>query len=489
MKRTISAIGIVIVFAFLLTACRQMPVVRQQESTTLSAAGAAHPQKLLTVSSGEEATASGALEFYSTDGSVWYSMSDFPAEVAATQFPVVRVKPHSITGEDAKRLAETLFPGQTFMEYSEELSKSEIEENIQFWRSQLTEEVLFNDFGPKAEDIEVGRTGRTAILNDYITMLDTAPESVEPQECLWTYFPYSHYLDTAGMDFSGEHQNYCIEATTEVDGIPYFLWYYNADPTQSGGLQNAFIYVDDHMSETEHHALLSRLCGSDEPTPTQTAQVRKTAENLLAKVSDLTGVEWKLHTLDAAEKTLSNGNRICYFDVLALPSYAGAETMYLPSYARADILEKEGAAYYGFEQLDIQLTKDGKLLTFELSSPLDVVEISEPNTQVYSAAGIPQQMQTFFQELNAADYLPFESPSEKINVRTYISRYEIGLSRVQVNSSEYKLIPAMTVYGSYSVRVGDSEIWNSQNMLPKGDSEKVLLVLSLSDGSIITTGI
>ncbi len=57
MKRTISAIGIVIVFAFLLTACRQMPVVRQQESTTLSAAGAAHPQKLLTVSSGEEATA------------------------------------------------------------------------------------------------------------------------------------------------------------------------------------------------------------------------------------------------------------------------------------------------------------------------------------------------------------------------------------------------------------------------------------------------
>ena len=98
-------------------------------------------------------------------------------------------------------------------------------------------------------------------------------------------------------------------------------------------------------------------------------------------------------------------------------------------------------------------------------------------------------MQTFFQELNAADYLPFESPSEKINVRTYISRYEIGLSRVQVNSSEYKLIPAMTVYGSYSVRVGDSEIWNSQNMLPKGDSEKVLLVLSLSDGSIITTGI
>ena len=152
-------------------------------------------------------------------------------------------------------------------------------------------------------------------------------------------------------------------------------------------------------------------------------------------------------------------------------------------------MEKEGAAYYGFEQLDIQLTKDGKLLTFELSSPLDVVEISEPNTQVYSAAGIPQQMQTFFQELNAADYLPFESPSEKINVRTYISRYEIGLSRVQVNSSEYKLIPAMTVYGSYSVRVGDSEIWNSQNMLPKGDSEKVLLVLSLSDGSIITTGI
>lgn len=489
MKRTVSIIGIGIAFALLFTACRQMPIVSQPENTTVSAVGADSPLKPQTAYSEEDSKASETSEFYSTDGSVWYSMSDLPAEWDTAQFPIVLVKPHSITGEDARNLAETLFPGQTFMEYSEELSKSEIEEKILFWKEQLTEEALSRDFGPNAENIEAGRTGRTAILDDYTRMLDTAPESVEPQECLWTYFPYSHYLDTAGTDFSGAHQNYCIEATTEAYGIPYFLWYYNADPTRPGGLQNAYIYVDDHMSETEHHELLSRLCGSGEPTPGQASQVRETVEGLLAGVSELTGAEWKLRTLEEAEKVLSNGERIWYFDALALPSYADAETMYLPDYARADIMEKEGEAYYDFAQLDIRLTKDGKLLSFELSSPLDVVEIREPDTEMLSGEEARQKVQAFFQERKAADYLPFESPSEKISVRTYISRYETGLSRIPVNESEYELIPAVTVYGSYSVRDGDTELWNSQNRLPVGVSEKVLLVLSLIDGSIITTGI
>lgn len=489
MKRTISIIGIGIAFALLFTACRQMPAARRQESMKLSAVGADSPQKLLTASSEEEAKASETSEFYSADGSVWYSVSALPAEWDPVPFPVVRVTPHSITGEDARNLAETLFPGQMFMEYSEELSRSEIEEKILFWKEQLTEEALSGDFGPNAENVEAGRAGRTAILDDYTRMLDTAPESVEPQECLWTYFPYSHYLDTAGTDFSGEHQNYCIEATTEADGIPYFLWYYNADPTRPGGLQNAYIYVDDHMSETEHYELLSRLCGSSEPTPGQTSQVQETVDGLLASVSQLTGAEWKLRTLEKEEKVLSNGERIWYFDALALPSYADAETMYLPDYARADIMEKEGEAYYDFAQLDIRLTKDGRLLSFELSSPLDVAEIREPDTEILSGEEVTQKMQAFFMDRKAAEYLPFAPPSEKISVRTYINRYETGLSRVQVNESEYELIPAVTVYGCYSVRNGDTELWNSQNMLPVGASEKVLLVLSLLDGSIITTGI
>ncbi len=84
------------------------------------------------------------------------------------------------TGEDAKKLAEALFPGQTFMEYSEELSKSDVEEKIRSFEAALTEETLSEDFGPKAEDIELGREHRTAMLNEYIQMLDTAPESVAP---------------------------------------------------------------------------------------------------------------------------------------------------------------------------------------------------------------------------------------------------------------------------------------------------------------------
>lgn len=488
MKRIISVIAAVVLSAVLLTACGQTSYRNERTDAAALASKDSQSEAASAVSQAEE-RAENSAEYYSADGSVFYTMTEFASEYEETELPVVRVRPHSITGEDAENLAELLFPGQTFTEYSQELSKSEIEEKILYWKEQLTEEELYNDFGPKAEDIESGREGRTAILNDYIQRLDTAPETVEKQECLWTYFPYSHYLDTAGMDFSGEKQNYCIETTTEVEGISYFLWFYNADPDRLGGLQNALVYVDDHMSQAEHYDLLYRLCGNETPTPEQTSQARERAEDLLTEVSELTGAEWKIHTLEAASRPLSDGRTIGYFEILALPVYADIESMYLPSYARSDIMEKEGEAYYDFEQIDIRLTHDGKLLRFELSSPLDIVEVGESNTQILSAEETNQYIKSFFLNRKAEDYLPTGSTSENITVRATISRYEIGLSRQQVGASEYELIPAVTVYGSYSVSDGKQEIWNSQNMLPNGDSQRVLLVLSLIDGSIITTGI
>lgn len=118
-------------------------------------------------------------------------------------------------------------PRQTFMEYSEELTKSEVEEKIRSSEAALTEEALSEDFGPKPENIELGRAHRTAMLNEYTQMLDTTPESVEPQECLWMFFPFSHYLDTVGTEFNDQDAESTIRATTEADGIPYQLWFTN----------------------------------------------------------------------------------------------------------------------------------------------------------------------------------------------------------------------------------------------------------------------
>lgn len=113
------------------------------------------------------------------------------------------------------------------MEYSEELTKSEVEEKIRSFEAALTEEALSEDFGPKPENIELGRAHRTAMLNEYTQMLDTAPESVEPQECLWMFFPFSHYLDTVGTEFNDQDAESTIRAMTEADGIPYQLWFTN----------------------------------------------------------------------------------------------------------------------------------------------------------------------------------------------------------------------------------------------------------------------
>lgn len=301
---------------------------------------------------------------------------------ACGQTPVSGDPEPPSSGEDARKLAEALFPGQTFMEYSEELSKSEVEEKIQSFEAALTEEALSEDFGPKAEDIERGRAHRTAMLNEYAQMLNTAPDSVEPQECLWTFFPFSHYLDTVGTEFNDQDAGSTIRATTEADGIPYQLWFTNwdlrpdADPP--GSRRSVSIYVDPLNNEEAHHDLLFRLCGSDDPTPEQTSQIRETANDILAKIAELTGVDWELRTVESVKKPLSDGRWICFFDITALPADADTE-IYIPNYASAGDAESAGAVYRGFTPLHIELTNDGELLSFELSAPLNAVASSEPD--------------------------------------------------------------------------------------------------------------
>ena len=218
------------------------------------------------------------------------------------------------SGADAKKLAEALFPGQTFMKYSEEFTKSEVEEKIRSFKAALTEEALSEDFGPKPENIELGRAHRTAMLNEYAQMLNTAPDSVEPQECLWTFFPFSHYLDTVGTEFNDQDAESTIRATTEADGIPYQLWFTNwdfrPDAAPSGSRWDVSIYVDTPESEEAHHDLLFRLCGSDDPTPEQTSQIRETANAILAKIAELTGVDWEIRTVGSSKKPLSDGRWI-----------------------------------------------------------------------------------------------------------------------------------------------------------------------------------
>lgn len=209
------------------------------------------------------------------------------------------------SGEDARKLAEALFPGQTFMEYSEELTKSDVEEKIRSFEAALTEEALSEDFGPKAEDIERGRAHRTAMLNEYTRLLDTAPGSVAPQECLWTFFPFSHYLDTVGTEFNDQDVKNTIRATTEADGIPYQLWFTGWDLRPNANLpgsrRSVSIYVDPLNNEEAHHDLLFRLCGSDDPTPEQTSQIRETANGILAKIAELTGLDWEIRTVESAK--------------------------------------------------------------------------------------------------------------------------------------------------------------------------------------------
>ncbi len=135
--------------------------------------------------------------------------------------------------------------------------------------------------------------------------------------------------------------------------------------------------MDPLNNEEAHHDLLFQLCGSDDPTPGQTTQIQETANGILAKLAELTGVDWEIRTVESTKKPLSDGRWICFFDITALPVDADTEITYIPNYASAGSAESAGAVYRGFTPLHIELTHDGVLLSFELSAPLDIMPLDE----------------------------------------------------------------------------------------------------------------
>ena len=135
--------------------------------------------------------------FTSTDGKIEFNINDDEVQYSGNPMPVIQVTPEEITPELAKRVAETLYgEDKTFYEYSEEESKSEIEEQILHYEMISTYDYIYEEYAdsnlsPEEIDAAVRSTMelRQDILEEYKAMYETASETEEREECQWTFFP------------------------------------------------------------------------------------------------------------------------------------------------------------------------------------------------------------------------------------------------------------------------------------------------------------
>ena len=116
--------------------------------------------------------------------------------------PVVRVKPHVITEEEAKQWADVLFEGATAYEPGEK-SKTEIEDRILQLKERISDQdKLLEDYGSQEEADRIKKELEEEI-KEYEKQYASASDADEKIPCTWEFHPYGYY-DDLPMPTSGD---------------------------------------------------------------------------------------------------------------------------------------------------------------------------------------------------------------------------------------------------------------------------------------------
>lgn len=152
-----------------------------------------------------------------------------------TVMPVIQVTPHSISSEDAETIARIFFWDANIYEYSETMSKRELEAKILSVKQLLADpERLQENFGTDEELIRAVTEQYENMLAEYECQHEAAPDIVDALLCQWEFHPQSYYydqttLDTTAEEYASYNKTQYITAETVVNGIPYIYEVCNRD--------------------------------------------------------------------------------------------------------------------------------------------------------------------------------------------------------------------------------------------------------------------
>lgn len=391
----------------------------------------------------------------STDLSEKNSVSDkFSCENSGIQFevnaeaeelekkPVLRVKPHQIQSEEVKKWANVLFGAVPVYEPIRELSKEDIEDSILKYKQWSDEEQLYEEYGNEAEVKKV--------LEEYqkrISWLkgqyESAPEKVERKKTDWTFHPSEYYFTDAGYweeqkdQYDYLENTYCLEIASMDDSTGHFpvisatnrdqsdykvnmLWFYYDDETQMDDIP----YLE--LSEEEAKKLIDE------------------------KKKDLNLYNWGMVKLDKFDE-----ENECSFRFTYLPEFLGISTLLCPEIdMQAD--DVYAASYY-YSKLEI-VVYNGIIQSVCLTSPLDIVETVEEDTDTLPFEKIYQQFRTQMNlQYSEKGTLANLAGDESAEVKIKVSDIRNGLFRIKEKNNEdtFLMVPAWSFTGVFYIN-GDA---------------------------------
>lgn len=424
-------------------------------------------------------------EFSSTDGSVEFRMY-IDADVFDGNWPVVEVKPHYLTEDDAQRVAIALFGNVDFYESEPRLapvySKQEMQENIKRWSQYTNQKSLRELYGDYGGNLEYAETVIKNYIENYTALCEEADENYMHETCQWKFKKESYYWEAAA-DLEGqplENENDAIQATFQNGNIKYEFSASTRDKDDFK-INNICAYLSsgDSPYSIDERIYRAQLCRTKEPTESQLEEVKVNAESMLDQMQlgswliDKCYVDTKYYD-DVPEYT------IC---IKAVPVLNGIPALRRPQLANLKSDEAYASNYY-LTDAEFEFSANGDLVSFWMYSPIDVSNIVNDNVAVYGSDALLEKAKNC---LELSDYYGYGFPGsldsldQDVGCTVNVMNMDMNLTRVKVPNSDesYYYIPALTL-------VGNIEYYGKDNGTVYYCAENVtLLVMNAVDGSII----
>lgn len=414
-------------------------------------------------------------EFSSTDGTVKYTVQLGDDQVFDGELPVIQVRPHFYTEDDARRVFSVLFGDVPAFDWAthRQMTKSEIEEKLLQWQQLCTGDNLRDIFGDDEQAIQVNRETLESLISMYSdpALYNAAPNTFERPPFQWTFRD------------DGEG-NKDIEAGAIIGELSYHYWVFNRDKDDYRiNNLSASTMTEIVSANAESFELMCKLCSSEKPNNEQLDAAKAKAETIIEKI----GLgEWTIDSCAASAQYISEAREVYFIEIKAVPTYKGLSVTRVPQLTNLKSGDLYAESYY-YSDLNMRFTSNGTLLSLQLVSPMDVVQIINDNVNVLSFNAIMEKAEEQLALSDVQNYFFVGSKDQQYYAEVTIDEIALGLSRTRVkdNKTNFYYIPTVTLKGSYKVFEQDGTLVYDHTS--SGGNKQVFLVLNAIDNSVINT--
>ena len=419
--------------------------------------------------------------YTSDDGKVELILN-IDEEVSADYMPMLEVKPHQITNEEAKRVAHVLFGDVDFYEKVDNLkqyyTKAEIEQKLERWSQYTTQESIEELYGQWMTDNDVLELVNL-FIERYQEKYKTAPEEIPYTPCEWTFKNGIAYYD----DSSANPANFSdqIHAQLYVGDIPYDFCATNRDKDDYK-VNSMYAVVATGISPNgiDEEIFKARLFRTAAPTQEQLDAVRAKVEAMLAQMEM---GSWAIDQCYVDEKMISEEITEYSIIVTAVPVLHGVPAVRVPQFSSLRDAYDPSVKNYYFANVEFEFSPNGELWNFHMQSPIEIVENLNGGESM-SAEQLLEIAKDYLAESTPDDFgfLPsIYSGDDVLCCRVYVNDLDYSLTRINKPgyTDRFYYIPGITIRGvvEYYERNSGNILWSQ---------ESTLLNLDGRDGSIIS---